>query len=345
MAELFSAFSVKDLEIKNRIVMAPMCMYMAKDGYASDWHMIHYATRAMGGVGLIIVEATAVVPEGRISPDDLGLWSDDQMSGLQRIVEKVHEYGGKIGIQLAHAGRKAALPGERILAPSALAFSGDYQIPAQMEKTDIVHAVNAFGAAAKRALAIGFDIIEIHGAHGYLINQFLSPLTNKRSDEYGGTLAGRSRFLMEVIASVRQEWPMSKPVMLRVSGEEYDPEGNRAEDVAQIINHVKGAGLDIAHVSSGGVVPKMITTYPGYQLEIGKKIKEMTAMPTVVGGLITETNLAEEILWNQRGDLVFLGRELLRNPYWALQASKSLGLDIQWPKTYERSRNVRRTGF
>lgn len=342
MSGIFRDFTIKDLALKNRIVMAPMCMYMAKEGYAADWHMIHYATRAMGGVGLIVVEATAVSPEGRISPDDLGIWSDDYVAGLKRIVDTVHAEGSKIGIQLAHAGRKACLPGERIIAPSAMAFSEDYDTPAAMSDAEINNTVKAFGAGTKRALEAGFDIVEIHGAHGYLINQFISPLTNHRQDAYGGNLAARSRFLKEVVAAVRQEWPESKPLMLRVSGAEYDPAGNTTEEIAQIINHVKEAGVDIIHVSSGGITSLPVSAYPGYQLEIGRQIKDLCHLPAVVGGLVTETQLAEEILGNKRGDLVFLGRELLRNPYWVLQASKQLEEDIQWPKPYERSKPARK---
>jgi len=342
MSAIFSNFTIKDLELKNRIIMAPMCMYMAKDGYVDDWHVIHYATRAMGGVGLIVIEATAVSPEGRISPDDLGIWSDVYVEGLKRIVDKVHSYGSKIGIQLAHAGRKACLPGERIIAPSELAFGEEFAVPAAMSLGEIENTVNAFGAAAKRALAAGFDIVEIHGAHGYLINQFISPLTNHREDVYGGSLADRSRFLKEVLTAVRKEWPASKPLMLRISGAEYDAAGNTTEAIAEIINMVKPAGLDIVHVSSGGLTPQPVNTYPGYQLEIGKKIKTLCQLPTVVGGLVTETQMAEEILENQRGDLIFLGRELLRNPYWVLQASQDLGADIQWPKAYERGKRVKK---
>lgn len=338
MSGIFSGFTMKDLELKNRIVMAPMCMYMAKEGYADDWHMIHYATRAMGGVGLVMVEATAVSPEGRISPDDLGIWHDDFLPGLKKIVERVHASGGKIGIQLAHAGRKACLPGERIIAPSELLFSEDYAVPAAMSREEIENTVKAFGAAAKRALAAGFDIIEIHGAHGYLINQFISPLTNRRDDAYGGSLEARGRFLKEVVTSVRGEWPESKPLMVRISAAEYDAAGNTTEEIALIVSQVKGAGIDMVHVSSGGITAQGVKAYPGYQLEIGKKIRTLTDLPAVVGGLVTEASMAEEIIWNERGDLVFLGRELLRNPYWVLKASKDLKADIQWPKPYERSK-------
>lgn len=342
MASVFDPFIIKDLEIKNRIVMAPMCMYMATDGYADDWHMIHYATRAMGGVGLIMVEATAVSPEGRISPDDLGIWHDDYVAGLRRIVDRVHSCGSRIGIQLAHAGRKACLPGERILAPTELPFSSDYAVPAAMSTEEIARTVKAFGEAARRALAAGFDTVEIHGAHGYLINQFISPLTNHRQDAYGGSLEARSRFLREVLTAVREEWPASKPLLLRISAAEYDSSGNTTEEIAEIVNRVKSAGLDIVHVSSGGLTPEPVNAYPGYQLELGRQIRSLCGLPAIVGGMVTETQMVEEILGNQRGDLVFLGRELLRNPYWVLQASQSLGSDMQWPKPYERGKRVRK---
>lgn len=345
MSGLFSAFKIKDLELKNRVVMAPMCMNMAVYGYANEWHKIHYATRAIGGVGLIILEATAVSPEGRIEPDDLGIWSDEHILGLEAIVDVVHGHGGKIGIQLGHAGRKANLEDERLVGPSDLRFSDDYGIPEKLSENDIKKIIEDFKSAAKRALEAGFDMIEVHGAHGYLINQFISPLSNKRSDKYGGTLEKRSQFLLEVLEGVKTVWPEEKPIFLRVSGEEYDSEGNTTEDIAEIINIVKEKGIDVVNVSSGGIIPKQIITYPGYQIEIGKKIKNLVELPVIVGGLITDPNMVEEIIWNQRGDLVYLGRELLRNPYWTLSASKELEVDIKWPESYERSKNVRKNGF
>ncbi len=345
MPGIFSEFKIKDLELKNRIVMAPMCMDSASEGYANDWHIIHYATRAIGGIGLIIIEATAVSSEGKIESSDLGIWDDKHIEGLKDIVDKVHKHGGKIGIQLNHAGRKASLDNERVIAPSNIPFSEEYKVPEKMTHTDIKSIIESFKESARRALIAGFDIIELHGAHGYLINQFMSPLSNKRDDEYGGSIENRARFLFEVIQAVKDEWPHHKPIMLRVSGEEYDENGNSTEDIAEIINLVKNFGIDIVNISSGGIIPKRIITYPGYQIEVGKKIRNLTGIPALVGGLVTDVSLADEIIWNGRGDLVYLGRELLRNPYWALQTAKTLGDDVEWPKQYERSKNIRKFGF
>lgn len=338
MNGIFKNFSIKNLELKNRIVMAPMCMNMAKSGYANKWHETHYETRAIGGVGLIILEATSVSPEGRITKDDLGIWSDEHISGLKNIVDKVHKAGGKIGIQLAHAGRKAVLNNEKLYAPSAIAFNKDYQTPDELTILEIDRITNDFILGAKRAYAAGFDMIEIHGAHGYLINQFISPLSNKRNDAYGGNLIKRTKFLNDLLIGIKKVWPNEKPIFLRISGEEYNLKGNTQEELAQIVNQIKNIGIDVVDVSSGGVVPSTINTFPGYQLAIGSKIKKLTSLPVIVGGLITELSMANEIIENQRGDLIYLGRELLRNPYWVLQASRDLDIKSLWPKAYERSK-------
>ncbi|MGB4439007.1 MAG: NADPH dehydrogenase, partial [Sedimentibacter sp.] len=246
MSKLITNFILKDLEIKNRVVMAPMCMYSADDdGKATEWHLVHYASRAIGGVGLIIQEATAVEPRGRISSNDLGLWEDSQIEMLKKIVNTAKSYGSLMGVQLGHAGRKCEAENELIIAPSAIAFSGEYRVPNEMTKEDINTVIASFKSAAERCIEVGYDIIEIHGAHGYLINQFLSPVTNKRTDEYGGSLENRTRFLKEVIRAVRQVWPMEKPLMLRVTAEDYVEEGNHPEDLANIINLVKDEGIDI----------------------------------------------------------------------------------------------------
>jgi NADPH2 dehydrogenase len=339
MSKLFSSFKVKNIELKNRIVMAPMCMYSAEnDGVAKDWHCIHYATRAMGGVGLIIQEATAVESRGRISDRDLGIWEDSQTEGLKRIVSQVRKNGAVMGIQLAHAGRKCEVVKENIIAPSAIAFNESYQIPSEMSKGDIRDVVEAFKAGAKRAAEAGYDVIELHGAHGYLINEFLSPLSNKRIDQYGGSAENRARFLKEVLAAVREVWPMEKAIILRVSAEDYAEGGNHPQDLAEMVNIVKSEGLDIIHVSSGAVVPSPIKVYPGYQVKFAEIIKEKTGLPVIAGGLITTAEMAEEIVQNNRADLVFLARELLRNPYWALKAAYELKDEIAWPEQYERGK-------
>lgn len=339
MSKLFSSFKVKNIELKNRIVMAPMCMYSAEnDGKAKEWHYIHYATRAIGGTGLIIQEATAVESRGRISDRDLGIWEDSQIEGLRRIVSGCKRHGAVMGIQLAHAGRKCEVLKEKIIAPSAEAFSEEYKTPKEMNKEDIKAVAEAFKEGTRRAAEAGYDIIELHGAHGYLINQFLSPLSNKRTDEYGGSKENRARFLKEILAAVREVWPMNKAIILRVSAEDYEEKGNHPEDLAEMINIVKLEGLDVIHVSSGGVAPIPISVYPGYQIKFAEIIKEKTGLPVIAGGLIATAELAEEIVQNNRADLVFLARELLRNPYWPLEAAHELKADIAWPQQYERGR-------
>lgn len=339
MSKLFSSFKLKNLEIKNRIVMSPMCMYSAEDdGKAKEWHLLHYASRAIGGVGLITQEATAVESRGRISSKDLGLWDDSQIEGLKKIVSVCKSYGAFMGVQLNHAGRKCEAENERIIAPSPIAFSDEYSVPNEMTKEEINTVVLAFKNAAKRCLEIGYDTIEIHGAHGYLINEFLSPVTNNRSDEYGGTVENRARFLKEVVHAVREVWPMEKPLILRVSAEDYVEEGNHPQDLAELINLVKNEGIDLINVSSGGVVSIAPKAYQGYQVKFAEVIKENTGLPVIAGGLIIEPHMAEEILQNNRADMIFLGRALLRNPYWSLQADFELSNDVEWPKQYERGR-------
>lgn len=339
MAKLFESIKIKDMELKNRIVMPPMCMYSTDDnGHANDWHYIHYATRAIGGTGLIIVEATAVEKRGRISNRDLGIWDDSHVEGLSKIVGLSKKYGAKIAIQLAHAGRKCEVEAENIIAPSPIAYNEKYKTPIEMTKEDIKTVIKAFKEGARRALSAGFDAIEIHAAHGYLINEFLSPLSNKRNDEYGGSLENRTRFLKEIIREVRRVWPENKPLIVRVSAEDYVEGGNHPEDLAEMINLVKEEGVDLIDVSSGAVVPAPIKAYPGYQVKFAEVIKDKTGLPVIAGGLISEPEMAEEIIANNRADLVFLGRELLRNPYWPLQAAKKLRHNIDWPVQYERSR-------
>jgi NADPH2 dehydrogenase len=343
MSRLVSNYIIKDLELKNRIVMAPMCMYSAdEDGKAKEWHLLHYASRAIGGVGLIIQEATAVEPRGRISANDLGIWEDSQIEGLKNIVETCKRYGAKMGIQLAHAGRKCEAENERIIAPSPIAFSEEYRVPNEMTKQEIQDVIQSFKNAAKRCIEIGYDIVEVHGAHGYLINEFMSPLTNKRTDEYGGSKENRARFLKEVVHAVREVWPNDKPLLLRVSAEDYHEEGNHPEDVADIINLAKDEGIDMVDVSSGGVINVAPSAFQGYQIKFAEIIKEKTGLPVIAGGLIIEPHMAEEILQNKRADLVFLGRELLRNPYWPLHADYELSNVAVWPKQYERARPRRR---
>jgi NADPH2 dehydrogenase len=338
MSNLFNPFKLKDLTIKNRIVMPPMCMYSAENGLANAFHLQHYATRAMGGVGLVIVEATGVVPNGRISDQCLGLWKDEQADALKAVVERVHDCGGKIGIQLNHAGRKTEVTSGAVQAPSALRFNEKYKVPEAMTHADIEATVIAFRDAAKRALYAGFDLIEIHAAHGYLINQFLSPLCNLRTDAYGGSAENRFRLLEEVIEAIRTVWPSEKPLSVRISAEEYFEGGLHADDLAAGLNAVKHKGIDLVNVSSGGVVSVTVPNYPGYQLEFARLIGSKTKLPTITGGRMTDARHAEDILGLEGIDLVFMGRALLRQPYWPLQAAYELGVDISWPKPYERAK-------
>lgn len=331
--KLFSPYTVKGVTIKNRIVMSPMCMYSSDEsGKVKNWHLTHYTTRAVGQVGLIMVEATAVSSEGRISPRDLGIWSDEHIDGLKNIVSLSKEHGSKVAIQLAHAGRKAELE-EEILAPSAIAFDESYKTPKEMTKEDIQNKVQNFKEGARRAKAAGFDIIEIHGAHGYLINEFLSPISNKREDEYGGSAQNRYRFLKEVIEAVKEEW--NGPLFVRVSAFDYLDEGLKADDYVPFAKWMKEQGVDLIDVSSGAVAPAPITAYPGYQVQFADQIKNEANIDTGAVGLITNGFQAEEILRNNRADLVFLARELLRDPYWPRTAAKELREEIQAPVQYE----------
>lgn len=329
---LFSPFTIKDVTLKNRIVMSPMCMYACatKDGKVTDWHVIHYASRAVGQVGLIMMEATAVSPEGRITYDDLGIWSDEHIEGLKKIVEAVHANGAKIGIQLAHAGRKATVH-EDILAPSPIAFEG-MKVPKEMTLAKIEETIHKFKEAARRAKEAGFDVIEIHAAHGYLINQFLSPLSNKRTDGYGGSEENRFRFLQAVTQAVTSVW--SGPLFTRVSAREYHEAGNTVQTYVQYAKKLKELGVDLIDCSSGGVVPAPLQVYPGYQVPLAEHIRKEAEIATGAVGLITTGVQAEEIIKNERADLVFIGRELLRNPYWARSAAEELQEIIDSPKSY-----------
>lgn len=318
--------------------MAPMCMYSSttEDGTVRPFHITHYESRAVGQVGLIIVEATAVQPEGRISMKDLGIWSDEHKDGLKTIVERVHAHDAKIGIQLGHAGRKAVV-NKDIYAPSSIPFNENMKVPKEMTQSDIKKTILAFKDAVKRAKSIGFDVIEIHGAHGYLINQFISPLTNKRSDEYGGSLENRYRLLKEIIHEAKEEF--DGPIFVRISANEYDPSGNQMDDFLQIAQWMKDQGVSLIDCSTGGIIPVGVPSFPGYQVTYAEQIKKSVDIPTGAVGLITSPLHAEEIVQNNRADLVFLARELLRDPYWPRRAAKELGYPIESPKQYERGWN------
>ncbi|WP_413057208.1 NADPH dehydrogenase NamA [Sporosarcina sp. 179-K 3D1 HS] len=336
MSKLFEPYTIRNVELKNRIVMSPMCMYSShrENGMVEDWHKIHYATRAVGQVGLLIVEATAVLPQGRISAQDLGIWSDDHIEGLAEIVRLSKQHGSKMGIQLAHAGRKAEVEGN-IYAPSAIAYNDKYKTPLEMTVEEIHATVQAFRNAAVRAKKAGFDVIELHGAHGYLINEFLSPLSNKRKDSYGGSASNRYRFLREIIDAIREDW--DGPLFVRISAHDHAEGGMTPQTYIEMVKWMKEQGVDLIDVSSGAVVTAArITIYPGYQVPFAEAIRRGAHIPTGAVGLITTGIQAEEVLQSGRADLIFLGRELLRNPYWAYSAAKELGVTVQPPEQYER---------
>ncbi|MEH0006558.1 NADPH dehydrogenase NamA [Bacillus cytotoxicus] len=334
--QLFSPFTIQNVTLKNRIVMSPMCMYSSEneDGKVTNFHLIHYGTRAMGQVGLVMLEATAVAAEGRISNKDLGIWNDEHIEGLQKTVSFIKEHDSKAAIQLAHAGRKAELHTDPV-APSAIPFNDKMKVPVAMSKEQIQDTITAFQKAAIRSKQSGFDVIELHGAHGYLINEFLSPLSNKRTDEYGGTAENRYRFLREIIHAVKEVW--EGPLFVRISADDYHPEGLTVNDYVQFAKWMKEQGVDLIDCSSGAVVPAHIDVYPGYQVKYAKHLKEHAQIATGAVGLITSGVQAEQILVNSEADLIFVGRELLRNPYFPRTAANELGFELKDPHQYSRA--------
>ncbi|SIT81360.1 NADPH dehydrogenase NamA [Edaphobacillus lindanitolerans] len=335
MSKLFEPIEIKGVTLRNRIVMSPMCMYSCpeQDGRVQDWHLVHYPSRAVGGAGLIIVEATAVQPEGRISNEDLGIWEDGHTDGLRRLTELVKSHGAAAGIQLAHAGRKSETDGD-IFAPSAIAFSDRYKQPNEMTADDIRETVSAFREAARRAKEAGFDVIELHGAHGYLLNEFLSPLSNLREDEYGGSAENRYRIVRETIDAVKEVW--DGPLFVRISASDWTEGGMKPDDYVPMVQWMKEQGVDLIDVSSGAVVQARIESYPGYQVPFSETIRTGAGILTGAVGMITEPEHAEEIVQNGRADLVLLGRELLRDPFWPRRAAEKLGAELDTPVQYER---------
>jgi NADPH2 dehydrogenase len=333
---LFEPYTIKGVTFKNRIAMAPMCQYSANnDGLPQEWHRVHYASRAVGQVGLIIVEATAVEARGRISNKDLGIWNDAAIKPFSDMLHLAKAHHCKIGIQIAHAGRKATIRDEAIVAPSAIPFNDEFQIPLELSASEIRVVVSAFGSAIRRAVAAGVDFIEIHAAHGYLINQFLSPLANKRTDAYG---EDRALFLKQVLEEAAVHIPDQMPIFLRVSAEDYMEGGNHPEDICRLLHPIKHL-IDLVHVSSGGVVENgVIKTYPGYQIHFAETLRKHLRLPVMAVGMLESPELAEETLKNAHADLIALGREFLRNPYWPLHAAKILGEDIEWPEAYKRAK-------
>lgn len=330
---IYEPFELKNLKLKNRIVMPPMCMYSADtDGYANDFHIAHYAARAIGGVGLIIQEATAIDPDGRISINDLGIWDDSHITGLKRIADAIHQNGSVAGIQINHAGRKAKV--EHPVGPSSITYGGDYLPPREMTLEDIKKTIHDFKCAARRAHLANYDMLELHAAHGYLMFQFMSPISNHRIDQYKD---GRV-YLKEVVEAVRSEWPKEKALCIRISAYEYVKEGVTPEMMADAINHVKDLGVDLIDVSSGGNILVKINSYPGYQLHLAKKIKELTGLPVIGGGLITTLELASYAVASNQADLIYLGRVLLRDPYMMINQAKDFGIELDYPKPYLRGK-------
>jgi NADPH2 dehydrogenase len=335
---LFSPYQIKGLELKNRIVMPPMCQYSVtkKDGIPNEWHYVHYVSRAIGGTGLIIIEMTDVEPDGRITDYDLGLWSDAQVPAFQRIIEGCHQHGAKVGIQIAHAGRKAE-DAEIPVAPSPIPFNNDFKTPRELTTDEVKEMVEKFRQAARRAVQAGVDTIELHGAHGYLIHEFQSPLTNKRTDVYGKDLA---LFGREVIQAVKSEMPAHMPLILRISAVEYVENGYGIDHAIELVKHYKEAGVDLFHISSGGEGPIGSGGKPGshaaYQVPFARKIKEACDVPVIAVGRLEEPQLANSVIANGDADLVAIGRGMLRNPNWALEASIQLRQEGVIPKQYLR---------
>jgi 2,4-dienoyl-CoA reductase-like NADH-dependent reductase (Old Yellow Enzyme family) len=353
VTRLFSPLTLRDVTFRNRIFVSPMCQYSSEDGLPTDWHFVHLGSRAVGGAGLVMVEATAVAPEARISPGDSGLWSKKHAEAFSRITRFIKEQGAAPGIQLAHAGRKAstarpwdgglAVPpskgGWTPLAPSPLRFTDGYPLPREMTETDISRTIGQFAAAAELAAAAGFQTLELHFAHGYLVHEFLSPLSNQRTDRYGGSLENRMRLALETAAACRAAWPAGLPLFVRVSASDWADHGWDLAGSIELARALKPLGVDLIDCSSGGAVPHArIPLAPGYQVPFAEAIRREAGLPTGAVGLITRPEQAEDILKSGQADAILMARELLRDPYWPLHASKVLGVDVPWPKQYARAK-------
>ncbi|HEX9199245.1 MAG TPA: NADH:flavin oxidoreductase/NADH oxidase [Acidobacteriaceae bacterium] len=353
MPHLFSPVAFRAVTLPNRIVVSPMCQYSSHDGFANDWHLVHLGSRAVGGAGLVFTEAAAVLPEGRITPHDLGIWKDEHIAPLARIVDFLHAQGAHAGMQLAHAGRKASMnrpwDGERLLspaedgwtnvaAPSAIPFNDRYAKPHELDAAGIAQVKQAFAAAARRALAAGFDVLELHSAHGYLLQEFLSPLSNHRTDSYGGSFENRIRLLIETVDAVRAEWPADLPLFVRISATEWTDGGWDIDQSVALARVLKLHGVDLVDVSSGGNVSgATIPTGPGYQVPFAERIRREAEVATGAVGQITAPAQADQIVRTDSADLVLLAREMLRDPYWPLHAADALGAEVSWPAQYLRA--------
>ena len=353
MIHLFDPLAIRDITFANRVFVSPMCQYSSTDGYANDWHFVHLGSRAVGGAGLVFTEATGVLPEGRISPQDLGIWMDDHIEPLARIVRFVHGQGSVAGMQLAHAGRKAStyrpwsghgtIPESNggwnnVVAPSALAFADQYPMPQALSIDGIKNIVSAFANAARRACEAGFDVIEIHAAHGYLIHEFLSPLSNHRTDVYGDSFENRTRILREIVTAVRGTWPERAPLFVRISASDWVDGGWDIQQSVELARRLKELGADLIDCSSGGNVPHAkIPVGPGYQTHFAEQIRREADILTGTVGMITSPVQAEHIIATGQADAVIIARELLRDPYWPLRAARELAQPVSWPVQYLRA--------
>jgi 2,4-dienoyl-CoA reductase (NADPH2) len=351
---LFQSFTIRGVTLKNRIVVSPMCQYSSVDGLADDWHLVHLGSRAVGGAGLIFVEATAVTAEGRITPGDMGIWDDSHIEPLARIARFIHRMGAIAGIQLAHAGRKASCSvpwqgggrlktpaegGWDVVAPSAIPFRESDPASRPLDEAGILATLAAFTAAARRAIQAGFRVIEIHSAHGYLLHEFLSPLSNRRTDAYGGSLENRMRIVVQVATALRQALPDHMPLFTRISATDWVEGGWDLGQSIELARALKPIGVDLIDASSGGLVPRaVIPVAAGFQVPFAAAIREQAVIPTAAVGMITEPAQANAILAQGQADLVFLAREMLREPYWPLKAGRALGQDQKWPVQYERAK-------
>lgn len=354
MSQLFSPLTIRGIQLKNRIVVSPMCQYSSADGFANDWHLVHLGSRAVGGAGLIISEAAAISPEGRITPQDLGIWSDEHIPGLKRITDFLKANGSVPGIQLAHAGRKAShtrpweggkaiLPtdptGWQTVAPSPISFAVDGPVPTALTEEGLEKVRADFREAARRALEAGFQVVEIHAAHGYLLHQFLSPISNQRTDQYGGSFENRVRFLREIVDDVRAIWPAEYPLFVRISATDWTEGGWTPADSVALSTLLQQRGVDLIDCSTGGnVASATIPVAPGYQVEFAEQIKRETGLLTGAVGLITTAEQAEAILSHGQADLILLARASLRDPYFPINAAHELGDDIAWPVQYVRAK-------
>jgi 2,4-dienoyl-CoA reductase-like NADH-dependent reductase (Old Yellow Enzyme family) len=350
---LFSPYKIREIQLRNRIAVSPMCQYSSEDGFVNDWHLVHLGALAVGGSGLVVTEAAAVRSDGRISPQDLGIYEDAHIAGLARLTKFIKEHGAVPAIQLAHAGRKASMhrPWEahgyvsesdggwsRVVGPSPIAFGDGYLTPVELNVDEIDAIIEAFAEATRRALQAGFEIIEIHGAHGYLIHEFLSPISNLRTDEFGGSFENRTRFVKRLVDRVREVWPATLPLFVRLSASDWTEGGWDIDQTVQLSKELHAAGVDLIDCSSGGnVAGANIPLTPGYQVPFAAAVRS-AGVPSSAVGLITESKQADEIIGSGQADLVMLARELLRDPHWPLKAAKELGVDVEWPEQYARAK-------